>query len=381
VHQIHPIRVVVWGLDAVGLAVARLVRRRPGYELAGAVSDDGDQIGRDLGDLLGFGERLGTNVTNDPMGVPTEARPDITIISRPGAAVDELGPRILQAVESGSNVVCLAESMIYPWASRPDLADGLDELAHAHGVTILGTGVAPGFVTDTLAVALTGCCMDVERIRISRAIDLAALGRQVLEREYGLGLSPSHYSERIQGPRVTGLGESIHLIADALGWELERVEEDTRPVLAEARAEIGGIRVDPGQVSGRIDAAVGYVDGLAKIVLEHPQTVGARSIVVETGDYIEIEGRPGIRLRIQPEIATVEGNAAVAVNMIPAVLQVGPGLLTMADLPVPRAVLGDVRELLDQPGPTIEEELARGWHMEGLGGHPAGDRPFPGESP
>lgn len=381
VRELDPIRVVIWGLDPIGLAAARLLWRRPGHVLAGGVSDDAEQLGRDLGDLLGFGERLGVSVNNDPMGVLTVARPDVTLISAHGAEVDELGPRILQAVEAGSNVICLAGAMVYPWATRPDLAEGLDELAHAHGVTILGTGVAPGFVTDTLALALTGCCSDVERIRISRAIDITGLGREAMKREYGIGLSPSHYAERRRPDRRVGLEESIHLVADALGWQLEKVEEDSRPILAEARVEVDGIRVDPGQVAGRIDAAVGYVDGLAKIVLEHPQTVGGRSEVMETGDFIDIAGKPAFRVHIQPEIATVDGNAALAVNAIPAVLQAEPGLVTMADLPVPRAVQGDVRDMIRHEGPTVEEELARGWHVEGLGGNPAGDRAFPGESP
>lgn len=377
-----PIRVVVWGLDAVGLAVAGLLRRRAGYELAGAISDRGDQVGRDLGELLGFGEHLEIPVNNDPMDVLTRAQPEVTLIAAHGSGVDELGPRILQAVESGSNVICLAEEMVYPWAARPDLADSLDELAHAHGVTILGTGVAPGFVTDTLALALTGCCTDVERIRISRAIDISGVGKKVLEREYGIGLSPSHYQERGRGARQpAGLQESIHLIADAMGWNLERVEESSHPILAEARTEVEGRRVDPGQVAGRLDAATGFVGSLPKIVIEHPQMVGVRTEAVPTGDFIEINGRPSFTVQIEPEIETIAGNAAIAVNMIPAVLQVGPGLMTMADLPVPRAVLTDVREMLRQTGPTTDQALAEGWHEEGLGGHEAGVRAFPGESP
>jgi 2,4-diaminopentanoate dehydrogenase len=382
VRERLPIRVVVWGLDAVGLAVAGLIRRRPGYELAGAISDRGDQVGRDLGELLGFGEHLEITVNNDPMDVLTRAQPEVTLIAAHGSGVDELGPRILQAVESGSNVICLAEEMVYPWASRPDLADSLDELAHAHGVTILGTGVAPGFVTDTLALALTGCCTDVERIRISRAIDISGVGKQVLEREYGIGLSPSHYQERRRGGLgAAGLEESIHLIADAMGWQLERVEEASHPILAEARTEVEGRRVDPGQVAGRLDTATGYVDSLPKIIIEHPQMVGVRTEAVPTGDFIEINGRPSFTVQIEPEIETITGNAAIAVNMIPAVLQVGPGLMTMADLPVPRAVLTDVRDTLRQTGPTTDQALAEGWYEEALGGPKAGDRAFPGESP
>lgn len=378
----NPIRVVHWGLDAVGLAMAQLVSRRLGLEAAGAISTDPGQTGRDLGDLIGFGQRFGITVGNDPMLVLTEARPDITLISA-GDRVDELGPKILQAMEAGSNVICLGAELTYPWAVRPDLADSLDELAHAHGVTVLGTGLNPGFVLDTLVITLTGCCMDVERIRGSRAVDLSPLGADVLH-EYGVGLSPSHYAERQQHGRVyghTGLEQSIHLIADSLGWKLERVESDRRPVLAEERFEVAGIRIDPGQVAGCVDSAIGYVDGLARIVLEHPQQAApGAGTAEETGDYIEIAGKPSLRLSIEPEIPSVDGAAAIAVNMIPAVLQAGPGLKTMSEMPVPRAVLGDLREMLVLKGPTVEEELARGWHMEGLGGHAEGESGFPGES-
>ncbi|HYG58833.1 MAG TPA: hypothetical protein VD902_12315, partial [Symbiobacteriaceae bacterium] len=209
------------------------------------------------------------------------------------------------------------------------------------------------------------------------------LGEQVA-RSYGVGMSPSEFSEAEKRGRIaphSGLEQSIHLVADALGWTLEKVEHDRRPILAESRLQMGGLRVDPGQVAGCLDAAIGYVDGLARIVLEHPQTViGVDTKVIQTGDIIEIEGKPSIRMAIQPEIAALEGSAAIAVNMIPAVLLSGPGVKTMADMPLPRAVLGDLRDMMDMRGPTVEEELARGWHEKGLGGHEEGVTGFPGET-
>ena len=378
----NPIRVVVWGLDPIGLAMAQLVWRRSGLEPVGAICSSPARVGQDLGHLIGFGEHFGVTVHQDPAEVLNTSRPDVTLIAS-GSSVDEVGPNILQAMEAGSNVICFAPEMTYPWATRSDLAESLDELAHAHGVTVLGTGVNPGFVMDTLVLALTGCCMDVDRIRASRSVDLAPLGEQVA-RSYGVGMSPSEFSEAEKRGRIaphSGLEQSIHLVADALGWTLEKVEHDRRPILAESRLQMGGLRVDPGQVAGCLDAAIGYVDGLARIVLEHPQTViGVDTKVIQTGDIIEIEGKPSIRMAIQPEIAALEGSAAIAVNMIPAVLLSGPGVKTMADMPLPRAVLGDLRDMMDMRGPTVEEELARGWHEKGLGGHEEGVTGFPGET-
>lgn len=369
--QRNPIRVVHWGLGPVGMAMAQLVSRRPGLVSMGAICADSSRVGRDLGDLMGFGQRLDVTVNDDPMGVLTDARPDVTLIAT-GARVDEVAPQILQAMEAGSNVICLGEELTYPWATRPDLADSLEELAHAHGVTVLGTGLNPGFVLDTLVICLTGCCMDVERIRASRVMDVTGFDEEAWS-EVGVGLKPSHFMERLEQGRImghVGFEQSIHLIADALGWKLDQVEQDRRPIIAQSRREAGGIRVEPGQVAGCNTTAIGYSAGLPRIVLEHPQQMAPEAEVILTGDYIDIEGKPNIRLAIQPAIPGVEGAAAIAVNMIAPVLQAGPGLKTMADMPIPRAVLGDLREMLDVTGPTVEEELARGWHEPGLAGPP-----------
>ena len=82
------------------------------------------------------------------------------------------------------------------------------------------------------------------------------------------------------------------------------------------------------------------------IELVHPQQVHPEMEGVETGDYIDIEGTPEINLAIKPEIPGGLGTVAIAVSMIPAVINARPGLVTMADLPVPRALMGDVAQMV-----------------------------------
>jgi len=374
VPEREAIRVVVWGLDEIGLAMAHLVERRQGLEIVGAIAAEGsaDQVGRDLGDVMGFGRRFGVTVQDDPARCLTEARPDVTLLAT-GSKVERLGPQILRAMEAGSGVICVGADMVYPWATRPDLADNLDDLAHAHGVTVLGTGLSPGFLFDTLIITLTGCCMDVERIRAGRIGSLAHWGPEAL-RKHGIGLRPSDWNEAWHKHRFGdrgGLEQSLHLIADSLGWRLDRVEKDVKPVLAEVRRELAGLRIDPGQVAGTLFTATAYVDDRPRIVLELLEQAAPEVEGVETGDFIDIEGEPSLSVRLQPEIPGVKATAALAVNMILPVVQVGPGLKTMADMPVPRAVLTDLRDLLQVSGITVEEELGRGWHAAGLGGHGA----------
>lgn len=363
-HEHDSIRVVHWGLDPVGLAAARLVWQRSGLMPVGAICRG---VGKDLGDLMGFGERLGVTINDDPVAVLHTTAPDVTIIST-DKPLAEVAPMVEQAMEAGSNVICLSGEMTYPWAVDPKLAERLDDKAYAHGVTVLGTGVNPGFTLDSLVIALTGCCLDVERIKASRVIDLAPFGEETLRAE-GIGLSPSAYGARADRGRVrghVGFEQSIHLIADALGWPLERVEQDRQPIVAEVRREAGGIRVEPGQVAGAHHMAHGYIDGRVRIILEHVEQAGTDAENIQTGDFIDIEGQPPIRLAIRPEIDGVKGSAALAVNMITGVLLSGPGLKSMAEMPLPRAVLGDIRQMADLDGLTVEEALARGWQGSSL---------------
>ena len=68
---------------------------------------------------------------------------------------------------------------------------------------------------------------------------------------------------------------------------------------------------------------------------------------IHTGDYIDIFGSPDIHMAIQPEIDGGIGTIAICVNMIPHVINAKAGLKTMIDLPIPRAILGDMRDMID----------------------------------
>jgi 4-hydroxy-tetrahydrodipicolinate reductase len=103
-------------------------------------------------------------------------------------------------------------------------------------------------------------------------------------------------------------------------------------------------------VAGCKHIGIGLRKGEPVIVLEHPQQIRPELENVETGDYIEIEGTPNINLTIKPEIPGGIGTIAIAVNMIPKVIEAKPGLVTMKDLPVPAAIMGDVRKLLKDGG-------------------------------
>jgi 2,4-diaminopentanoate dehydrogenase len=131
--------------------------------------------------------------------------------------------------------------------------------------------------------------------------------------------------------RHVGLTESIAMIADALGWTLDRITDDVQPKLAAVTISSAFLAVDPGYVCGIIQDGVGYRKGEPAIRLHLEAYLGAP----ESYDAVIIEGVPRLSMKIDGGIPGDIATAAIVVNSIPKVVGAAPGLHTMLDLPLP----------------------------------------------
>ena len=146
-----------------------------------------------------------------------------------------------------------------------------------------------------------------------------------------------------------GFPESIRMISDGLGWKLDdEIKLSREPIVSSVYRKAPHAEVQPGDVAGCNMKGYGYVEDELKIEMLHPQQVEPQLEGGETGDYIRIKGNPNIDMTITPEIPGGIGTIAMCVNMIPQVINASPGLKTMLDLPVPRAIMGDMRELIER---------------------------------
>jgi 4-hydroxy-tetrahydrodipicolinate reductase len=343
----EPIRVLLLGTGQMGSGVARLIAEKKGLELIGAFGRRREHVGVDLGRAIGLDRDLQIPISSDLAHTITTTRPQIAIQATCSRLADAFA-EIATLVGHGVNVISIAEEMAYPSRSSPARANELHQLAVAHGVSILGTGVNPGFVLDLLVIALTGVCARIDSITATRVNDLSPYGPTVL-RSQGVGLTPDQFQRGLHEGTVVGhigFQESIHMIAGALGWEITRIVETREPIIARIARQTPFVNVVPGDVAGCLHKAVAYREHKSLITLIHPQQVQPEREGTETGDTIEIHGEPNVRLAGSPEIPGGTATIALAVNMIPHVLNAGPGLHTMADLPVPAAMLGDARNFL-----------------------------------
>ena len=341
------IRVLILGTGQMGSGIARLVHGKLGLELVGAFARRPERAGQDLGSLIGVGQNIHIPVSNDLAQIVEQTKPHVAIqatCSRLGDALGEITILLRHQV----NVISIAEEVAYPVCTSATIARELDVLATEKGVVLLGTGVNPGFVLDLLVIALSGVCSQIHSIKAKRVNDLSPYGPTVLDAQ-GVGLIPDTFSQGLKSGRVAGhfgFRESIAMIGNTLGWEIEHVEETREPIISRVRRTTPFVTVEPGQVAGCHHTAVAYCEGIPVITLVHPQQVCPHLEEIDTGDWIEIKGTPDLSLSGSPEIPGGMATIALAVNMIPRVLNAAPGLKSMADLPVPAAILGDARRLI-----------------------------------
>ncbi|MEA3507989.1 MAG: 2,4-diaminopentanoate dehydrogenase [Synergistota bacterium] len=334
----EPVRVIVAGLGAMGSGIAKLLLDKEGIEIAAAAVSRKEKQGKDMGDLLGLEQKTGVITTSSDEAFSVNA--DIVIQATTSFA-KETCPEILEFVKSGKNVISIAEEMSYPHIVEPELASRMDQAARESGVAILGTGINPGFILDTLILTLTAPFQRVLSIKASRVNDLSPFGHGVMNTQ-GVGTSPEEFDKGLKEGKITGhIGflQSVNMIADALGWELDEIIESREPIISSVHRETPHVKIEPGMVAGCNHTAKGMKYGEAVIWLEHPQQVHPQLAGVETGDYINIRGdASSLNMAIKPEIPGGTGTMSMAVNMIPHVLNARPGLLSMLDLPFPRAM-------------------------------------------
>jgi len=241
-------------------------------------------------------------------------------------------PQIEGILRSKTPIVSTTEELSYPAYTHIRQARQIHAWARKAKVAVLGTGVNPGFAMDALPIALTAVCERVDRVRVNRVQD-ARTRRLPFQQKIGAGLTTEQFQKKVDDGSVghVGLTESVAMIADALGWTLDRITDDIQPKLASVTISSEFLAVDPGYVCGLIQDGVGYRKGKPAIRLHMEAYLGAP----ESYDSVDIEGSPMLSMKIAGGIHGDVATASIVVNSIPRVLEASPGLHTMRDLPLP----------------------------------------------
>ena len=319
----HPVSVAQYGIGPIGAEITRLLLTKPWVKLVAAVDIDPNKIGRDVGEVIGLGREVGVKVTPDVQGKPE------VICHSTGSRLREVAGQLKELLGRGCHVVSTCEELSFPLDL--DVREDLQQIARSANVTLLGTGVNPGFVMDKLPLTITSVCQEIREVRIIR-IQNASTRREPLQRKVGASMSVDEFRAAVDSGKIKhmGLRESLMLVGNGLGVEFEQVsDEKIEPIVAEREVVTQYLKVAPGQVAGVHQTIDGR--GRINVSLELRMYVGAEDVAA---DRVIVKGVPDVEMEIKGGIHGDRATAAMVVNAIPRIGQARHGVLTMDDIPI-----------------------------------------------
>ncbi len=318
-----PITVAQYGIGPIGAEIARLLLTKPWIKLVAAVDIDPRKVGRDVGEVIGLKKEVGVKVTAE-----LQAKSEVVCHST-GSRLGEVSSQLKSLLERGSHVVSTCEELSFPLDRK--IREELQYVARSFNVTLLGTGVNPGFVMDKLPLTITAVCQEVKQVDIIR-IQNASTRREPLQRKVGAGMTKAEFRAAVDSGKIKhmGLKESLMMVGNGLGVEFESVsEEKIEPIVAEREITTQYLKVATGQVAGVHQTIQGR--GRINVNLELRMYVGAEAV---SADRVIVTGIPNVEMEIKEGVHGDRATAAMVVNSIPRVVQARPGLLTMDDIPI-----------------------------------------------
>jgi 4-hydroxy-tetrahydrodipicolinate reductase len=303
------LRVSFYGAGQVSGNAAAILRGRPGYEVLGP-------FGREERDAA------------------LRSGADVVVIATTSFLRDVAGD-VETAVAAGSNVITTAEEAAYPWANDAEVAAHLDAAARAAGVTILGTGLNPGFAFDALVLTVTGICAEVRGLRVERMVDLSGFGSTVLRR-IGVGYTPEEFAEGTRAGSITGhigFPQSMRVVAGALGVDIERIDRELEPIFAAGPLQATSLAVDAGRTAGFRQRYAAVVEGSVWFEAVFTGHIAPSAAGLEPRDEIAVDADPPVRVVTAPGMNPQSGSAGIVANSARRVAAAAPGWVTVADLP------------------------------------------------
>ncbi|WP_412062244.1 dihydrodipicolinate reductase [Rubrivirga sp. IMCC45206] len=321
------LRIVQFGLGPIGQACARLALDH-GHTIVGALDLDPGRVGRDVGEVLGR-EPVGATVRDDADAALAEWAPDV-VLHTTLSFLDRIEGQLLACVAAGAHVVSSSEELFWPFDRDPGFCERVDAAAREAGVSVVGTGVNPGFVMDLFPVVLANSVVArVDRVDVSRSVD-AGRRRGPLQKKVGAGLSVAAFREReaAGGFGHIGMVESAKALAAGLGWAGAEVTETFGPHLADADHTTPHATVAAGDVAGIHQTATVTLDGETRATLRLTMAVGAPD-----EDRVAIAGDPPLTVVVEGGTFGDTATVAAVVNAARRIGAARPGLRTVLDLP------------------------------------------------
>jgi len=321
-------KIIQVGLGEIGKRIVKYIEQREGLEIVAAVDPASDKSGKSLKELCDVNSEV--KVSDNLDAAIKNAKPEIAILST-FSYLEKIVPQIEQIASYGLHIVSTSEELVFSWKTKPKIAEKIDNIAKKNNITIISTGVNPGFLMDSLPAFLTSVCQKVENIKIFRIQD-ASKRRLAFQLKIGAGLTVEEFLKKKENGNFghVGLIESMHMLAEKVGWNLEKTEESIQPVVAEEEILTDNLTIKKGMVSGLEQIGKGYSNSKEVLTLVFRASIREKT----PQDIIEIKGNPDIIFKIPEGINGDIATCAIVVNVVKSIDKLSTGLKSMIDIPL-----------------------------------------------
>jgi hypothetical protein len=339
-------RVIQWATGGVGRAAIQGIADHPELTLVGCFVTDPKKVGRDAGEIAGAGT-LGVAATNDERALLAQDADCVLYSPLMGKAEE-----VLRILESGKNVVTPL-GWFYPFKTAS--AAAMEDACRKAGVTLHGTGIHPGGITERFPLMVSALSRAVTHVRAEEFSDIRTYGTTAVVRDIMLFGHTKESASKSPMLKILGGGfeQSLDMVADALGVELDakkRTIHEMAVATAPIDSPIGPIA--PGRVAAQRFTWQGLVRGEPVVTARVNWLMGEEHLDPAWGFgpegerfEVEITGDPGVKVTfhgLHPESIAqgLERNPGIVatalhcVNAIPYVCRAEPGIKTYLDLPL-----------------------------------------------
>jgi len=318
---------ISYGLGTIGLEILKALLIKNEFELVGAVDLKDEYLNKNITDLI---ETKLPNIYIKK-NIKDFNKCDIVIHSTQ-SRLKETFPQLMELIKNGYNVISTCEELFFPYYFHKNESIELDRTAKENNVRLLGVGINPGFILDTLPIFLSTLSIKPTKIIAERVLD-AGKRRKQLQLKVGAGLTEQEFENLKKENKIghVGLMESLFYIFNILKLDIKVFNEELKPLIAEYNIETEYVKIKKGFVRGQFQKVTGISKEGFMVEIKLIMAVGEK----ESFDRIRIEGFPNFEFEIKGGIQGDLGTAAVVANYIPILLNSEPGLHITSDLKLP----------------------------------------------
>jgi 4-hydroxy-tetrahydrodipicolinate reductase len=325
-------RIVIYGMGQFGRMVAGFAAQK-GWPVVAAFNRAGPKVGMDVGRLAGLDRDLGVVVQDCEAAGYAGLAADIGVVTHRDLLKDNMDA-YRRLMGAGLNVVCHGVQSYYPACHDKKLADEIDALARANGVTFTGSGIWD-MSRIWSGILTAGPCTEITSISITSLSDAEAQTHSLEQmKQFAISEPVERFYEKgIDKGVIAHAFKSVpEMVLIALGYDVTGTTSVVEPVVFDERVPSRHAPegfFEPGLCMGiRMRSTTTTRQGVTGTAL-------VDSRIIRPGEteamYWSIEGKPRTRTHVE-RLDSAHATAGNLFNRIPDVIAARPGIVPVFEL-------------------------------------------------